>query len=36
MPSINNRNFEFHFFDKYSNEIYNKIVLPNWLFNSRK
>lgn len=34
MPSINNRNFEFEFFDKYSNENYNKIILPNWLFNS--
>ena len=33
-PSLNNKNFEFEFFDKYSNENYNKIILPNWLFNS--
>lgn len=34
MPSLNNRNFDFEFFDKYSNENYNKIILPNWLFTS--
>lgn len=34
MSSLNNKNFDFEFFDKYSNESYNKIILPNWLFNS--
>ena len=34
MTSLNNRNFDFEFFDKYSNENYNKIILPTWLFKS--
>lgn len=34
IPSLNNKNFDFEFFDKYSNENYNKIILPNLLFNS--
>lgn len=34
LPALNNRNFDFNFFDKYSNENYNKIVLPDWLFSS--
>ncbi|BCZ47158.1 hypothetical protein psyc5s11_32250 [Clostridium gelidum] len=32
LPALNNRDFNFEFFDKYSNENYNKIVLPDWLF----
>lgn len=34
LPSLNNRDFDSDFFDKYSNENYNKIVLPDLLFNS--
>lgn len=32
LPALNDKNFNPDFFDKYSNEDYNKIVLPNWLF----
>lgn len=34
LPALNNKNFNFDFFDKYSNEDYNKIILPDWLFTS--
>lgn len=34
LPALNNRNFDFKFFDKYSNENYNKINLPDSLFSS--
>ena len=34
LPALNNRNFDFEFFDNYSNKNYNKIILPDWLFNS--
>ncbi|KZL90616.1 hypothetical protein [Clostridium magnum] len=34
LSALNNRNFDYEFFDKYSNEDYNKIVLPDWLFKS--
>lgn len=34
LPALNTRNFDYNFFDKYSNEDLNKIVLPDSLFNS--
>lgn len=32
LPALNIRNFDYNFFDKYSNENYKKIVLPDYLF----
>ena len=34
LPALNTRDFNFNFFDKYSNENYNNIILPDWLFKS--
>ncbi len=36
LPGLNNRDFDFQFFEKYSDKNPNKILLPNWLFVSPK
>jgi hypothetical protein len=36
LPALNIRNFNYNFFDKYSNKDYNQIVLPDYLFVSPK
>lgn len=32
LPALNNRNLDFEALNKYSNEDYTKIILPDWLF----